>query len=82
MLETEKKLLCALTSATDGTEDKEIHCFKEGQPCEAGLNMLKEQIELSNGNEANPFILVEDIDDAAPPETIIDENEEGIATLT
>ena len=68
---------CALTSATDGTEDKEIHCFKEGQPCEAGLNMLKEQIELSNGNEANPFILDEDIDDAAPPETIIDENEEG-----
>ena len=39
--------------------------------------MLKEQIELSNGNEANPFILDEDIDDAAPPETIIDENEEG-----
>ena len=28
---------CALTSATDGNEDKDIHCFKENQPCHAGL---------------------------------------------
>ena len=24
---------CAITASTDGSNDDEIHCFKEGQPC-------------------------------------------------
>ena len=69
---------CALTSATDGSEDKEIHCFKEHQPCQAGLAMLNEQIQLVNETEDNPFIPdAEEMIDAAPLETIVDEDEEG-----
>ena len=44
-----------LTSAIDGRDDKDIYCFKEKQPCHAGLEMLAEQIELATGQEANPF---------------------------
>ena len=32
---------CALTGAVDGSEDRHIHCFKENQPCRAGLEWLK-----------------------------------------
>ncbi|RMX41294.1 hypothetical protein pdam_00017738, partial [Pocillopora damicornis] len=32
---------CALTVALDGLEDGHIHCFKENQPCRAGLQRLK-----------------------------------------
>ena len=32
---------CALTVATDGSEDAEIHCLKPSQPCAAGLDQLK-----------------------------------------
>ncbi|XP_020608795.1 growth arrest-specific protein 8-like [Orbicella faveolata] len=32
---------CALTVATDGSEDAEIHCLKPSQPCAAGLDRLK-----------------------------------------
>ena len=37
--------VCALISAIDGSEDKDIHCFKE-QPCHAGLEFLTQQINL------------------------------------
>ena len=42
---------CALTSAIDGSYDKDIHCFKEKQPCHSGLEMLPEQTELTNLTE-------------------------------
>ena len=32
--------ICAITVATDGSEDDQIHCLKEGQPCHAGLSRL------------------------------------------
>ena len=32
---------CALTVAVDGSDDGHIHCFKENQPCRAGLQRLK-----------------------------------------
>ena len=32
---------CALNFAIDGSEDELIHCFKENQPCSAGLQHLK-----------------------------------------
>ena len=32
---------CALNIAIDGSEDELIHCFKENQPCSAGLQRLK-----------------------------------------
>ena len=69
---------CALTSAIDGSDDKDIHCFKEKQPCHAGLEMLAEQIELATGQEENPFQVDSNkITEAAPQELIVDEDEEG-----
>ena len=36
---------------TEGSEDHLIHCFKEGQSCANGLNMLKEQQNLLSNAE-------------------------------
>ena len=51
---------CALNINVDGSEDDVIHCFKESQPCEAGREMLKSQIEVSRDleDEANPFLQI------------------------
>ena len=38
----------ALVSAIDGSNDKDIHCFKEANYCYAGLETLAQHIELSN----------------------------------
>ncbi len=32
--------VCGLTLAADGKDNDLIHCFKEGQPCAAGREML------------------------------------------
>jgi hypothetical protein len=32
---------CALTIATDGSEDDEIHCLKNGQPCYPAMKQLR-----------------------------------------
>ena len=37
---------CVLTSVFDGSEGKDIHCFKEQEPCQAGLELLTQQIKL------------------------------------
>lgn len=34
---------CALTAATDGSEDSDIHCFKPGQPCHSGRAILRQR---------------------------------------
>ena len=47
--------VCALTWATGGSEDKDIHFFKEQEPCQAGLELLMQQIKLVREPEENPF---------------------------
>ena len=32
--------VCAMTVAADGNEDHLIHCFKEGEPCACGRELL------------------------------------------
>jgi len=32
-----------MKSSIDGSDDKDIHCFKEQKPCHAHLEMLSEQ---------------------------------------
>ena len=66
---------CALTVAVDGSEDGHIHCFKENQPCRAGLERLKVvQQAMSNSRDKDPFdgITESDVEDAAPDSLIID----------
>ena len=66
---------CALTVAVDGSEDGHIHCFKENQPCRAGLERLKVvQQAMSNSRDKDPFdgITESDVEDVAPDSLIID----------
>ena len=54
---------CALNLAIDGSEDSEIHCFKKGQPCEAGAEQLEAQLSvLDEPNLPNPFQVITDSD--------------------
>ena len=62
---------CALTLATDGSEDEEITCFKEGKPCAAGKRVLEEQMKLFNNPESrdiNPFLVDDNDIGAAMPD--------------
>ena len=68
---------CGLTNALDGTEDDKIHCFKEGQPCKSGREMLSEQMKLMHETEEDPFIpSSSEVDAAKPLELLIDEDSE------
>ena len=60
---------CGLTVVVDGSEEGHIHCFKEKQPCHAGLEWLKVvQRAMSNSCDKDPFdgITELDVEDAAP----------------
>ena len=60
---------CALTVASDGHEDNQIHCLKEVQPCHAGLDRLTSiQQALSGSLATNPFahVRMSHIEKAAP----------------
>ena len=47
---------CTLTVAPGGSEDDQIHCLKEGQPCHAGLDHLTSiQQAVSPSRATNPF---------------------------
>jgi hypothetical protein len=71
---------CALNINVDGSEDYVIHCFKENQPCAAGREMLKSQMEVSRDleDETNPFLSIEvtdsDKEEAANEAFIIDDD--------
>ena len=69
---------CAITTATDGSDDDKIHCFKAGQPCEAGRSILKDENEkLTTISDAeDPFAdsdYVEDEEETNNNEICIDE---------
>ena len=61
---------------TDGSEDHLIHCFKGGQPCTNGLDMLNEQQNLLSNVEyldSNPIEITEsDLKEANRNNTLID----------
>ena len=66
---------CAITVATDGSEDVQIHCRKEGQPCHAGLDRFTSiQQAVSASHATNPFdnFTSSDIKDAFPENSLID----------
>ena len=55
-----------------------IHCFKEKQPCQAGLEWLKvvhQAIITSCNNDPFDRIIKSDIEDAAPERFVIDVND-------
>lgn len=54
-------LSCAITCATDGTEDRQIHCFTKGQPCEGELVVLNDKMKLM------PISTIDDDDSDSDP---------------
>ena len=52
---------CSLNLTVDGSEESEFHCFKKGQPCEAGAEQLDAQLSVLNEpNHTNPFQVITD----------------------
>ena len=51
---------CALNIAIDGSEDELIHCFKENQPCSAGLQRLKVMANTIDDEREDPFVSLSD----------------------
>ena len=77
MIHTSFKV-CALTSAIDGSDDKDIQCFKEQQPCSAGFKLLTQHIKFVSESKDNPFVPDNDeITDAVPREMVVDEGQDG-----
>ena len=69
---------CAITTATDGSEDANIHCFKPGQPCEEGRSVLAEKMKnfsVETNEIDDPFSSDEDSEEAESNEVCIDEDD-------
>ena len=70
----------AITTSLDGTEDEQIHCFKPGQPCAAGRELLAKETkraqELAEKID-DPFASDEDEEENDENEAIIDDQDNG-----
>ena len=62
----------AITCATDGSQDDEITCLKEGKHCHKGRRLSREKFQLINTKKSNPFV----VDDA-----YVDSFNPGILTV-
>ena len=51
---------CALNIAINGSEDELIQCFKENQPCSAGLQRLKVKANTNDDEREDPFVSLSD----------------------
>lgn len=74
---TNSFLSCAITTAVDGSNDDDIHCFKATQPCAAGRQLLKDEMEKliageAEGNLTDPFASDVDDDEMEENEVCID----------
>ena len=67
---TETFTSCAITTATNGSEDSKIHCFKPGQPCADGIRVLQEETR-------KLFACRDKLDDRDPFAEEVDEEETG-----
>lgn len=74
-------LSCAITTALDGKEyDDEIHCFKSGQPCQAGRVVLQQKMVkfLSSDDDddnSNPFASDDDEEETESNELLVDDDD-------
>ena len=75
-------LSCAITTNIDGSDDHNIHCFKPGQPCEAGRMLLEAETQnlltTSEANQLNhnPFASDSDGEETEKNEALIEEEDE------
>ena len=69
---------CALNIPVDGREN--IHCFKKNQPRHSGFELLKQQLDILNEPDVNPFdVPYDDVYEVVPQFLTVDEDlEENI----
>ena len=78
---------CALNLKNYRSEDGDIHCFKDNQPCFAGSQLLQNQTDLlfDNNTNKNPFanlkISKSDIEEANVSFNLLDKDKEEDAFL-
>ena len=55
---------CGLNLPNNGSQDDQIHCFKEGKPGEADAAMFKEQLAIMDDPslKINPFLEISESD--------------------
>ena len=69
---------CTITCATDGSQDDEITCLKEGRPCHEGRKLLRERFQLVNTKEHNRFVVNDaDVDLANPEILTVEEDDDN-----
>ena len=69
---------CAITCTTDGSQDDEITCLKEGKPCHKGRRLSREKFQLINTEKPNPFVVDDaDVDSLNPEIMTVEEDEDG-----
>ena len=72
---------CALNLAIDGAEDEKIHCFREGQSCQKGKEILESQLSILTEKDFDPFLQIgineSDVVEATPEFFMIDSDHEG-----
>ena len=69
---------CVITCATDGSQDDEITCLKDGKPCHEGGKLLREQFQLINTEEPTPIVIDEaDVDSSNREILTVQEDEDG-----
>ena len=72
---------CALTVAPEGSEDDQIHCLKEGQPCHSGQDRPASiQQALTTSYATDPFsdVMLSDVEEAAPESSLIELSDDDI----
>ena len=65
----------------DGSEDDQIHCLKEGQPCHTGQDRLASiQQALTASCATDPFadVTLSDVEEAAPESSLIELSDDDI----
>ena len=68
---------CALNIPVDGSEDEIIHCFKKNQLYHSGFEMLKQQLDILNKPDVNPFdVPYDDVYETVPQFLTVDEDSE------
>ena len=64
---------CGLNLPVDGSDDEKIICFRDGEPCAEGKDMLKSQLSVLLEPDENPFEMIteSDVEDAKGSLTLI-----------
>ena len=69
---------CGLNLPVDGSDDNKIICFRDGEPCAKGKDMLKSQLSILLEPDENPFEMIteSDVEDANDPHQVVDTDSE------